>query len=222
MTARIAVSILAADFGRLSEEVSAAAEAGADWIHVDIMDGRFVPNITLGAKGVAAIRRATELPVDVHLMIQEPDRHLDAFAEAGADILTVHQEACPHLHRTVQRIRELGVRPGVTLNPGTPIEAVAEVLPDVDLVLIMSVNPGFGGQRFIPQSLSKIERIRKLLPPGSDGMEVEVDGGVSAKNALVLARAGATMLVAGTAVFRHPDGVSAGISALRNALDAET
>lgn len=221
MTARIAASILAADFGRLSEEVSAAAEAGADWIHVDIMDGRFVPNITLGAKGVSAVRQSTELPVDVHLMIEEPHRHLEAFAEAGADIITVHQETSPHLHRTVQRIRELGVRPGVTLNPGTPIEAVAEVLPDVDLVLIMSVNPGFGGQRFIPQSLARLERTRSLLPPGSDGIEVEVDGGVSEKNALVLARAGATVLVAGTAVFRHPEGVSAGISALRKAMDAE-
>lgn len=220
MKTRIAASILAADFGHLSEEVQAAEEGGADWIHVDIMDGRFVPNITLGPLGVAAIRRATGLPLDVHLMIDEPDRHLSAFVDAGADILTVHRETCPHLHRTVQRIRELGARPGVTVNPGTPVETLTEVLSDVDLVLIMSVNPGFGGQRFIPQSFAKIERARSLLPPGpANRVELEVDGGVGAENALKLARAGATMLVAGTAVFRHREGAAAGISALRAALD---
>jgi ribulose-phosphate 3-epimerase len=216
---RIAASILAADFGRLAEEVQVAAEAGADWIHVDIMDGRFVPNITLGPPGVAAIRRATELPLDVHLMIEEPDRHLAAFVDAGANVLTVHQETCPHLHRTVQRIRELGARPGVTVNPGTPVETIVDVVADVDLVLIMSVNPGFGGQRFIPQSFAKIEKTRSLLPSGAaDRVELEVDGGVSAENALDLARAGATMLVAGTAVFRHAEGAVGGIAALRDAL----
>jgi ribulose-phosphate 3-epimerase len=219
---RIAASILAADFGRLTEEVQVAAEAGADWIHVDIMDGRFVPNITLGPPGVMAIRRATDLPLDVHLMIEEPDRHLAAFVDAGADVLTVHRETCPHLHRTIQRIRELGARPGVTVNPGTPVEAVVDVLGDVDLVLIMSVNPGFGGQRFIPQSIAKIEKTRRLLASrGDDKVELEVDGGVSAGNALDLARAGATMLVAGTAVFRHAEGAPGGISALREALERE-
>src|SRR5690349_12427487 len=149
---RIAPSILSADFGRLAEEVAAAEAAGADWIHVDVMDGHFVPNITIGPLITEVVRRSTKLPVDVHLMIEQPERYLDAFAGAGANVLTVHQETCPHLHRTVQRIRELGVKPGVCVNPSTPIDTLAEIVPFVDLVLVMSVNPGFGGQRYIPTS----------------------------------------------------------------------
>ncbi|HSR41696.1 MAG TPA: ribulose-phosphate 3-epimerase, partial [Longimicrobiales bacterium] len=186
---------------------------------VDVMDGHFVPNISLGPAVARAVRKATHLPVDVHLMIQDPDRYLEAFADAGADLLTVHQETCPHLHRTVQRIRELGVRPGVTVNPGTPVETLSEIVPWVDLVLIMSVNPGFGGQSFIPESLAKIERTRRLLDAGGrDGVELEVDGGVSADNAADLARAGATVLVAGSAVFRDEGGAAGGIARLRRAL----
>lgn len=219
MNALLAPSVLAADFGRLAEEVHAATEAGADWIHVDVMDGHFVPNISLGPALTKAVRRATHLPVDVHLMIEEPDRYLAAFADAGADVLTVHQETCPHLHRTVQRIWELDVKPGVAVNPATPVEALAEVIPSVDLVLVMSVNPGFGGQAFIPGAVAKVERTRALAEArGADGVEIEVDGGVTADNAVALARAGADVLVAGSAVFRHEGGAAGGIEAIRRAL----
>jgi ribulose-phosphate 3-epimerase len=215
---RIAPSILAADLGRLGDEVRAAEAAGADWIHVDVMDGHFVPNITFGPAVAAAVRRATELPVDVHLMIERPDAFLEAFADAGAHVITVHQETCPHLHRTLERIRELGVRPGVTVNPATPVDTLADVVPLVDLILIMSVNPGFGGQAFIPGSLDRIRRVGALVAShGRAGVEVEVDGGVDAGNARALVEAGTTVLVAGSAVFRHPDGVSAGVQALRDA-----
>jgi ribulose-phosphate 3-epimerase len=219
VSSRIAASILAADFGRLTEDVRAATEAGADWIHVDVMDGHFVPNITLGPAVVSTVRQATDLPLDVHLMIEDPDRYLEVFVDSGADVLTVHQEACPHLHRTVQRIREIGARPGVSINPATPVETLTDVIPEVDLVLVMSVNPGFGGQHFIPGSLAKIERARRLLrAAGRNDVELEVDGGVGADNAAALARAGVTMLVAGSAVFRHPGGVQAGVGALKDAL----
>jgi len=221
VSVKIAPSILSADFGRLAEEVRAAQEAGADWIHVDVMDGHFVPNITLGPAIVAAVRSATTLPVDVHLMIERPERHLEAFADAGADWLTVHQETCPHLHRTIERIRELGAHPGVTVNPATPLDTLSEVAHMVDLLLIMSVNPGFGGQRYIPGSTSKIQRARRLLDAaGGAGVHLEVDGGIDASNAGTAAGAGATVLVAGSAVYRHPEGVAAAVRALRAAAEA--
>lgn len=215
---KLAPSILSCDFGRLSEEIAAAADAGADWIHVDVMDGHFVPNLTIGPLITRAARRATTLPLDVHLMIEAPERYLAAFADAGADILTVHQEACPHLHRTLQQIRELGMKAGVAVNPGTPLESVRDVLPCLDLLLVMSVNPGFGGQAYIPSSTDKVRRARALLASLDSQAELEVDGGVDARNAHALATAGASVLVAGSAVYGHAQGPSGGIAALREAL----
>jgi ribulose-phosphate 3-epimerase len=202
----------------LAEEIAAAEQGGADWIHVDVMDGHFVPNLTIGPLITRAARRATKLPLDVHLMIEAPDRYLEAFADAGADVLTVHQETCPYLHRTFQRIRELGVRPGVAVNPGTPLDAVRDVLRDADLLLVMSVDPGFGGQAYIPTSTDKVRRARGLLDEAGSQAELEVDGGVDRGNAAELAAAGATVLVAGSAVYAHPEGAQAGIRALRSAL----
>ena len=220
MTVRIAPSILSADFGRLAEQVSEAVEAGADWIHVDVMDGHFVPNITIGPAVTSAVRAVTDLPVDVHLMIEEPDRYLSAFADVGADYITVHQETCPHLHRTIERMRELGVHPGVTLNPATSLETLAEVIPEVDLALIMSVNPGFGGQAYIPASTEKICRLRAMLDEnGADGAQLEVDGGINVDTAGAASEAGASVLVAGAAVFRHPDGIAEGIRLIRRAAE---
>lgn len=216
---RIAPSILASDFGRLAEEVRAAEAAGADWIHVDVMDGHFVPNITLGPAVTAAVRRATALPLDVHLMIEHPERFLRAFVKAGADRITVHQEACADLVDVVERVRELGVRPGVTVRPETPVETLEEIALLVDLILIMSVNPGFGGQEFLPASLDKVARARALVNGvGRPDVDVEVDGGVDVGNARALVDAGATVLVAGSSVFRHPEGVAVGIRALREAV----
>jgi ribulose-phosphate 3-epimerase len=221
MNVKIAPSILSCDFGRLAEQVAEASASGADWIHVDVMDGHFVPNITIGPAITAAVRAATDLPVDVHLMIERPELYLDAFADAGADYLTVHQEACPHLHRTVQRIRELGVRPGVTINPATSLGTLADILPDVDLALVMSVNPGFGGQSYIPGSTARIERLRQMLDEGgSDGVELQVDGGIVPKTAVAASGAGATVLVAGSAVFGHPGGIAEAIRLIREAADA--
>jgi ribulose-phosphate 3-epimerase len=218
---KIAPSILSADFGRLAEQVAEAAEAGADWIHVDVMDGHFVPNITIGPAITAAVRAATDLPVDVHLMIEHPERHVEAFADAGADYLVVHQEACSHLHRTVEQIRELNVRPGVTLNPATPLETLSEIVPHVDLALIMSVNPGFGGQSYIPSSTDKISRLRRMLDEtGRDGVELEVDGGVDRNTAGEAAGAGASVLVAGSAVYRHTGGVSEAIRLIRESAES--
>ena len=218
MTVLISPSILSADFGRLAEQVSEAAEAGADWIHVDVMDGHFVPNITIGPAVTSAVRAASDLPVDVHLMIEEPDKYLSAFADAGADYITVHQEACPHLHRTIERMRELGVHPGVTLNPATSLDTLMEVIPEVDLALLMSVNPGFGGQSYIPASTEKIRRLRTMLDErGTNGAELEVDGGVNVETAGAVSRAGASVLVAGAAVFRHPGGIAEAIRLIRRA-----
>ena len=215
----IAPSILSADFGHLDRDIRVVAEAGADWIHVDVMDGHFVPNITLGPAITAAASRATELPLDVHLMIENPDRYLGDFARAGAQWITVHQEACPHLHRTLQAIRELGVKAGVSLNPATPLETLSEVLPELDLLLVMTVNPGFGGQKFIPGTLEKARRARKLLDESGSPALLQVDGGVGPGNAGTLREAGVDVVVAGSSVFRHPEGAAAGVRALRDALD---
>jgi ribulose-phosphate 3-epimerase len=212
--ARIAPSILSADFGRLAEEVRAVAEAGADWIHVDVMDGRFVPNLTIGPPVVKALRRVTDLPLDVHLMIVEPERYVGAFAEAGADTITVHAEACPHLHRVLQQIRALGKRAGVSLNPHTPASVLEHVLAELDLILVMSVNPGFGGQSFIPAVLPKIARLREMIDASGAAIDLEVDGGIRAGTARQVVEAGADVLVAGSAVF-GAEGYAAAVRALR-------
>ena len=212
----IAPSILAADFSRLGEEAAAVEQAGADWLHVDVMDGHFVPNITMGPVVVKALRPITKLPLEVHLMIEQPIRYLDAFAEAGADILSVHPEAGPHLSRSLQRIRQLGCKAGAVLNPATPVEAVESVLDELDLVLVMSVNPGFGGQSFMTSQLRKIERLRALIDASGSDIIIEVDGGVTGETAPRCLAAGATALVAGTAVFRGgPASYAANIQALR-------
>ena len=205
---KLAPSILAADFAELGAAVRAAEAAGADYIHVDVMDGHFVPNITIGPPVVAALRKITKLPLDVHLMIEAPERFLGDFAKAGADIITVHVETCPHLHRTIQQITSLGVRAGVTLNPATPLVILEDILPEVDLVLVMSVNPGFGGQVYIPSSTRRIARLRQMLQErGLEHVEIEVDGGISAENAAEISAAGATVLVAGTAIFHPSDSI---------------
>jgi ribulose-phosphate 3-epimerase len=214
MKIRIAPSILSADFGRLAEEVRAVDAAGADYIHVDVMDGRFVPNLTIGPLVVAAIRKATQKPLDVHLMIEDPDRYVDDFARAGADLIGVHVEACRHLHRVLQQIRAAGKRPSVTLNPHTPIDHVQHVLEDVDQVLIMSVNPGFGGQSFIPNVLPKIRALRAELTARKLDVDIEVDGGIKVDNIAQAAAAGADVFVAGSAVFNSGD-YRATIAALR-------
>ena len=212
----ISPSILSADFARLSEDVRAIDEAGADWIHIDVMDGHFVPNLTIGPGVVKALRPHTAKPFDVHLMISPVDLFLDAFAEAGADIITVHPEAGPHLHRTIQRIKSLGKKAGVSLNPATPAKMLDYVLEEIDLVLVMSVNPGFGGQKFITSQLKKIEAIATRVAKENLAVTVEVDGGVDAETAPLAIRAGATALVAGTAAFRGgPDNYAANIAALR-------
>jgi ribulose-phosphate 3-epimerase len=197
----VAPSILSADFGRLAEEVRAVEAAGADWIHVDVMDGRFVPNITIGPPVVRAVRAATTLPLDVHLMIVEPERYIGDFAAAGADWISVHVEASPHLHRTLQQIRAAGARAGVVLNPHTPEEAIRHVLADVDLILVMSVNPGFGGQRFIPSALAKLRALRGMIDAAGLDVALEVDGGIAPATARDVIAAGARVLVAGSAVF---------------------
>jgi ribulose-phosphate 3-epimerase len=218
VTLKIAPSILASDFARLGEEVRAVEAAGADYVHLDVMDGRFVPNITLGPPIVAAIRRATKLPLDVHLMIVEPERYIDEFARAGADLISVHLEATPHLHRLVQQIRHAGKRPAVALNPHSPIDGLDVVLPDLDMVLLMSVNPGFGGQQFIEAVVPKIRALRAEIERRKLSVDIEVDGGIDPHTAPTVVAAGATVLVAGSAVFHAPGGdYRAAIAALRSA-----
>lgn len=214
---KLAPSILSADFARLGEQIEEVARAGADYIHVDVMDGHFVPNITIGAPVVASIRAVTSLPLDVHLMIEHPERYISQFAQAGADIITVHVEASAHLHAAIRLIKELGVRAGVSVNPPTPIGTVEEFLPHVDLILVMSVNPGFGGQSFIPQTLPRIANIRRILDDRVLGAELEVDGGINVDNAADIVKAGANVLVAGNSIFRAQEGISEAIRRLREA-----
>jgi ribulose-phosphate 3-epimerase len=202
---RIAPSILSADFGRLGAEVAAITAAGADYVHVDVMDGRFVPNLTIGPIVVEAVRRATTLPLDVHLMIEDADRWVGDYARAGADLIGVHAEACPHLHRTLGQIRDLGKKAVVVLNPATPLEAIRWVLRDVDMVLLMSVNPGFGGQKFIPSALAKIAALRALIDEAGLAVEIEVDGGIKLDNVAAVTAAGANVIVSGSGVFGTPD-----------------
>jgi ribulose-phosphate 3-epimerase len=214
----IAPSIFAADFSRLGEEITACESAGADWIHVDVMDGHFVPNLSLGPRMVAAFRRLTQLPLDVHLMVEKPEYLIDAFAQAGASHLTVHVETCPHLHRTLKYIKSLGLKAGVTLNPATPALMIQPVLHMADVVLVMTVNPGFSGQDFIPETLPKIAQIRKMLDEIGGSARLEVDGGATEKTLPDLIAAGADTFVAGNAVFDHPNGIAGGIKALRNVM----
>ncbi|MHB8629318.1 MAG: ribulose-phosphate 3-epimerase [Aggregatilineales bacterium] len=217
---QIAPSILAADFTRLGEEVRAAEAAGGDQIHIDVMDGHFVPNLTMGPLIVEAVRRVTRLPLDVHLMIERPDDFLKDFAEAGATTIDVHVETCHHLHRTIQRIRELGMKPGVALNPHTPFELIREILPDVDRVLVMTVNPGFGGQTFIHNTLHKLIEIRQAarILQRDAVLEIGVDGGIDAHTAPEVLTRGANVLIAGSAIFKAKAGIAAGIAALRAVL----
>ena len=215
---KLAPSILSADFSRLGEQVVEATRASADYIHVDVMDGHFVPNITVGPLVVAAIRTHTHLPLDVHLMIEAPEKYIQQFAQAGANIITVHVEVCPHLHRVVESIKELGVEAGVALNPSTPLTAVDEVLSALDLVLLMSVNPGFGGQQFIESTVGKIARLRHRLDELGLAAELEVDGGINAEIAPRVAEAGARVLVAGAAVFNKKESVSQALGRIRESL----
>ena len=202
---KIAPSILSADFAQLGNEIKEVEAYGADYIHVDVMDGHFVPNITIGPLIVEAIRPVTELPLDVHLMIEDPDQYIPEFAKAGADIITVHQEACVHLHRTIQLIRDNGVKPGVVINPATPAELLLPILKDIDMVLVMTVNPGFGGQKFIEESVQKIRQLDNWRKEMGLSFEIEVDGGVNTETAKICTAAGADVLVAGSAIFSQPD-----------------
>jgi ribulose-phosphate 3-epimerase len=217
---KLAPSILSADFSRLGEQVKEVVRAGADYIHIDVMDGHFVPNITVGPLVVKAVRGLTKLPLDVHLMITRPENYIARFAEAGADILTVHVEACPHLHRTVQQIRDLKVKAGVAINPATPLVSIEEIIPLVDLVLLMSVNPGFGGQKFIPESLGKIQALREAMDDDRLKAELEVDGGIGQDNIAAIVKAGAGVIVAGAAVFNNKESATKALQGLRKAAAA--
>jgi len=213
----ISASILSADFGALGEAIRQAEAAGVDWIHIDVMDGHFVPNITVGPVIVEACRKITHLPLDVHLMIEQPERHIEAFARAGANILTVHIENAPNIHRTLQQIRALGCQTGIAINPGTTAASIEAVAPLLDMALVMSVNPGFSGQAFLPEVVEKVSAVRSLLDQRCPTARVQVDGGITAETLPVMKTAGASVFVAATAIFRHPDGIAAGIRALRSA-----
>ena len=212
---KLAPSILSADFSRLGEQIREVEEAGADYIHVDVMDGHFVPNITIGPAVVKSIRHCTKLPFDVHLMIEKPENYIKQFADAGSNIITVHIEACPHVHRVIESIRETGARAGISLNPGTALKSIEEILPDVDLVLVMTVNPGFGGQKFIPGVTDKIARLRQKIDQLKLSCELEVDGGITADTAPEVVRAGAQVIVAGSAVFTTKETVAQAVARLK-------
>jgi ribulose-phosphate 3-epimerase len=214
MMVKIAPSILSADFARLGDEIVAVEKAGADYIHIDVMDGHFVPNITIGPLIVEAIRPVTKLPLDVHLMIENPDQYIENFAKAGADYITVHVEACRHLHRTLHHIKSFGIKAGVVLNPATPVESIQHILADIDMVLLMSVNPGFGGQKFIPEVLPKIRKVKEMSDSIRKELEIEIDGGVNPETAKLCMDAGANVLVAGSAIYNQED-YAAAISLLR-------
>lgn len=223
MKVKLAPSILTADFTRLGEQVREAEAAGIDWWHIDIMDGHFVPNISVGPLVVRSLRGITSLTIDCHLMIERPDDYIPAFVDAGADRITVHVEACRHIHRTLQLIRSLGARPGVALNPGTPLIAVEEVLADLDLLLVMSVNPGYGGQSYLPATTGKIARAREMIHSrGLSGIEIQVDGGIKAHNIAEVAGAGATVLVVGSSVFNQEADIATNVRALRRGLLARS
>ncbi|MBU1661351.1 MAG: ribulose-phosphate 3-epimerase [Chloroflexi bacterium] len=216
----IAPSILSADFAKLGQQVKTVEAAGGDWIHLDIMDGHFVPNMSMGRLAVEACRRVTQLPLDVHLMVNSPEKFWDIFAAAGADRITVHIEATHHIHRAIQSIHQLGCKAGVAINPGTPASAVEEILHAVDLILVMTVNPGFGGQKFIPETLPKIARLRHKLDEVNPEAVIQVDGGIAASTLPQVIAAGAQVFVAGNAIFNHPNGIAAGVQALRVCLPA--
>lgn len=215
---KIAPSILSADFARLGEQVAEVSRAGADYIHIDVMDGHFVPNISIGAPVVASLRSWTQLPLDVHLMIEQPERYLSDFASAGADIITIHTEACPHLQQAIQSIKKLGVKAGVSLNPATPLSSIEEIMPGVDLILVMSVNPGFSGQSFIPETMEKIARLRGMLDNQKASAEIEVDGGINLSNAADIVHAGANVLAIGASVFSANGGASRALQQIREAI----
>jgi ribulose-phosphate 3-epimerase len=219
-TVKIAPSILSADFAHLAEQVEEAEAAGADYIHVDVMDGHFVPNITVGPLVVKALRRVTSLPLDVHLMVEKPEQFLEEFSNAGADIITVHWEACPHIHRSLEKIKRMGKKAGVSINPATPVWVLEEILGEVDLILAMTVNPGFGGQKLIPSTLSKVEKLKRMLSEKGLAPEIEVDGGINEETAPAAVRAGAQILVAGAAVFESPWGIREAIKRIRKAAEA--
>jgi ribulose-phosphate 3-epimerase len=214
----LSTSILSADFTRLGEEIAAVQAAGADWLHVDVMDGHFVPNITMGPFIVQACRRATQLPLDVHLMIEQPERYLEAFAKAGASGITVHVETCPDLSNTLKQIKSLGCTAGIVLNPPTPVGKIEPFLAEADLVLVMSVNPGYSGQSFIPETIAKVAEVRKQLDALGSSAWLEVDGGIDVNTLPLMKEAGATAFVAATAVFKHPQGAKAGVKSLKNVI----
>lgn len=217
---KLAPSILSANFAKLGEQVRQADEAGADLIHCDIMDGRFVPNITFGPLVLRALRSVTQRPLQAHLMIVEPERYIEAFAQAGADMITVHVETCPHLHRTLEQIREARARPSVTLNPATPLHTLEEVLDQVELILLMSVDPGFGGQKMIPNTVERVRRLRRMLDERNPTCDIEVDGGVNSQTLAEIIAAGANVLVMGSALFGSPEGISAAVKSQKQVLAA--